>query len=541
MPPRIKDRTREFVSMCLTNQKHNDFAPTIGILADRGRGKSCYEFILNRLLQSGNPNRSSAFYQSPPSLIDKIKESFPKAFSSRFKVINDIYDTQIDDILNIDEAGNILNGKKALTIEQREFIEGLTFARHRHVPVIWCTTIPGVSKHLRILSEIMIYKRMNSGFVRALIEEGDKFAKKYASVLVKLPIDRALFRANYKYLVNAKGKEIHEGGLVMHKDLYCPWYTEAISQNMSEENMAAERGKQLAAQLELEPFIEEIVRKYGPELKKGYAAKLIKGFILNEKSPQEILALKPYVPDLVARAFQRYHESATTMTIKNPSKTLNIPEVPELSLDAPISFKSFLDAFYRNNLPLHIELSQKTTLERDNIIEILQDWLDGVGQRSLRVDHKIGQNNLTRLFKIFKNGEGVIQDDLRLCYVYEHWIASLTGGKVESGTGKPDILFEIDGKFYPGECKIRDNGQNCQSLDIREKLKPSYEYCLEHKIPCFPVFWRDVKWQGYGPVDYYYTIDIGKSFIANFEPLAVNILTNFNKEAFFLKPRIRKL
>ena len=533
----IKDYTKEFVEMCLNSAKHKDFAPSIGILADRGRGKSCFAFIVITLLLAGNKKRHAKFYQSPPSLLDKIEEAFPRAFSSRFDVIQDVFDIDEDNILAIDEAGNVLNGKKALTKEQREFIEGLTFARHKHVPVLWCTVIPGVSKMLNILSEIKIYKRMNIDYVKALIDDGDKFAKKYSHILTRLPIDRAIFRSNYKYFVDANGEEIREGGLVLNKKEYCPWYSEAISENMSGENMAAERDKVLSSQNALKSFIDEIVEKYGAQLKKGFAAKLIKGFILNEKSAKERLIYMPFVSDITAMAFQKYHEKEQKLLIKKTGNEIRIPEVPELSLDRP-NFKSFLDNFYMNNLPDMIQFNQKTSIKKEKIIGILKDWIDGVGQRSLRTDYSISQGNLTQLFKIFKNADGVLQDDLRLCYVYEHWIAKITDGNVFSGVGHPDIIFEINGKKYPGECKLRDNGQNCQSMDIREKLKPSYEYCLKHDIPYFPVFWRDVKWHKYGSIDYYYTVHVDGSFTFNFEQLEQNLLTDFNIEKYFLEQEI---
>ena len=126
---------------------------------------------------SGDSKRRVKIYGAPQKLLEEIKISYPLAFSKRFEIIDDVFDIEENDILGIDEAGMVLDGKKALTKEQREFIAGLTFARHNHVPVVWCTVHSGISKHMKILSEIKIYKHMNFDFVNALIKDGDYFVR----------------------------------------------------------------------------------------------------------------------------------------------------------------------------------------------------------------------------------------------------------------------------------------------------------------------------------------------------------------------------
>jgi len=534
----IKNITDEFAKFLLTSREYYDFAPTIGIFGNRGGGKTCLAFEIHTMLLSGDQEphyidgekfyRNVAIFRAPDRLLEEIKKSFPAKLASRFRIIDDIYDAKPFEIIYIDEAAQIFDGKLALKKENREIMGGFTYARHNRIPVIYCTVKPKVLQDLKIMTEIFIYKRLSKRFIRAFQKEGDDFVKEHEDTLLRLKIDRALIDSDYKYFPGS-------GGLAMPKKKYCPFYTEGISTNMRGQNLAHERSQEMEIKEAMEPLIQEIIKRYGPELKKGHSSKLVRGWLLNEK-PLIAETFKDSINDIVARAFQIWHDKHQEDDIKHV--TLSEIKVPNLiEIDETTSgFYNFLEDFYMENLSSHVAITSRTTIEKEKIIEVLLQWAEGIGIRDITVSldkHKtIPQITVQKIIKIFNNGEGVVQNDLRLFSCYEHWIAWRTGAKVFSGLGNPDLIFQMLRREFPGECKLYNNVQKNIAMDKRELLKPSLKFCIENNIPNYPVFFRNTKW---GDVDFVFNVNVEGSNIVNFEPLDNNILKNFNPDIFWSK------
>lgn len=525
------DHTREFTQMLSSNHKWPDFAPGIGILADRNWGKSCQEFMVLTLMIAGNPSRMVKFYKAPEELLVAIKKSFPKDFSKHFGIINDIWDAHKNDIISIDEAGVVLDGKEALTKEQREFIKGLTYARHHHSPVVWCTVHPGVSKNLHVLTEIKIFRHMGWDYVKALVDSKEKFANKYSYILQRLPIEKALFRANYKYFRDAKNQLIYEGGLHMPKDKFCPWFTQEISENMGSQSLASERSRDMEQKLNLDHIVNEVLKYYGDELKKGCRNAYIHGWFQRHR-PEEYQRYQRYIKDIGYQALNKLFEMKQRQITIPVREVIHIPKVKSIDDQG---FSDFLEKFYIENLPTVIEFNQKTSFEKETLIDVLVQWSMGLGQRSIDVpsnnrNKRIPIGIIGQILKNFKNGNGIIQDDLRLYRVYEHWIAKITGGIVLSGIGNPDILYTIHKKQFPGECKLYDDKSVSIAIDKTKKLKPSLDYCKEYNIPIFPFFFRNVKW---GDVDYLFEIFVDGPDLISVKKLDENVMEEFNSIQFY--------
>jgi len=486
-------------------------------------------------LLSGDSKRRVKIYGAPQKLLEEIKISYPLAFSKRFEIIDDVFDIEENDILGIDEAGMVLDGKKALTKEQREFIAGLTFARHNHVPVVWCTVHSGISKHMKILSEIKIYKHMNFDFVNALIKDGDYFVREKKDILVKIPIEKALFRSNYKYFVDRRGKPIYEGGLILPKDIYCPWFSDGISQNMVGSSMASERSKDMEAKINLESVVREVMDFYGNELKKGNRNALIHGY-LQKVRPLDYQKFRDYVSDIGYQALYNLFTDKEDSIPENKAKL----EVPELSADNfdESGFIPFMEKMYIENLPERVILNHKTTFDREKIIEILKSWASGLGIREINIPIGNGKNisqlvvnDILKLYKDGKRKSASIPNNLRLYNIYEIWIQKNTKASFRDGSiGKPDLYYDLDGKKYPAECKLWDDKQKCIAMDKRDKLKPSVDYCVKNGISHFPLFWRNVKW---GDTDYLFDIPVEEAHVINLEALKENILHTFTPELFW--------
>ena len=517
--------------MLRNNAKYPDFSPGIGILADRNWGKTCMEFEILVLLLIGNNKRKVKFYKAPENLLIEIKKAgFPPSLTKRFEIIEDIWDVEKNDILAIDEAGIVLDGKEALTKHQREFIKGLTYARHHHSPVIWCTVHPGVSKNLHVLTEIKIFRHMGWGYVKALIESKERFANKYSYILQHLPIEKSLFRANYKYFRDSKNNIIYEGGLVMPKDKFCPWYTQGISENMGNESMATERYKDMIQKLNLENIVNQVLDYYGDDLKKGCRNALIHGWFQRHK-PEEYQKYINSIKDIGYQALNKLFEKRLQQ--HNPINERIY--IPEISVSMESGFIEFLEKFYVENLPSIVQINRKTKYPKEKIIDVLIQWASGLGQRNIEVSSnnrgkRIPLKIVGDILKVFRDGNGVIQNDLRLYNSYEHWIANTTGGNVYSGIGNPDILFEISGKVFPGECKLYDDISVSIAMDKSKKLKPSLDFCKENDLPLFPLFYRNVKW---GDIDYLFEVFVDGPDIVNIKKLEENIMFNFKTKKFF--------
>lgn len=530
----IKDYTKDFIRMMLHSAEYGDFAPSIGILADRGWGKTCLEFIIYTLLLSGDSKRNVKIYKAPLKLLEEIKLAFPPVFADRFGIIDDVFDIEENDILGIDEAGLVLDGKKALTKEQREFIAGLTYARHNHVPVIWCTVHSGISKHMKILSEIKIYKHMNYDFMSALVKDGDYFVKEKAHILTRIPIEKALFRANYRYFSDSKGNQIYEGGLILPKDKYCKWFSDGISQNMFGSSMASERSKDMDAKTNLDSVVQEVIDFYGNELKKGNRNALIHGYLQKVK-PLEYQKYRDYISDI---GYQALYQLFVNKQDNTPEIKVKL-DIPKISVDIDGSgFIPFMEKMYIENLPQRVIFNHKTTFEREKLLEVLKSWASGLGIRQITIPIGKGKtiaqlviNDIIKLFKDGKRKSASIPNNLRLYNIYEIWIQKRTHASVRDGSiGEPDLYFEIDGQKYPAECKLWDDIAKCLAMDKRVKLKPSLDYCSKYDISHFPLFFRNVKW---GDVDYMFDIPVKDEYIINLEGLKANILHKFDPKTFW--------
>lgn len=503
----LDNYTQKFIDMFLYSSKHEDFAPSILILADRGQGKTCLEFIIYTLLLAGNKKRYVKIYKAPPKLLEEIQNAFPPSLANRFDIIDDLLDVEENDILGIDEAGNVADAKRALTKELREFISGLTYARHNHIPVVCCTSHPGILRHLNIISEIKIYKHMNFDYVKALAKDGDTFAKKNGEILQKLPIEKALFRANYRYLRDSENKLIYQGGLILPKDIYCPWFTDGISQNMQGFSMATERMRDLEAKMSLDDTVDEVVKRLGKYLKKGNRNSLIRGYLLSV-DPERYQRIKNYIGDIGDKAlFKVFLKEEKGRNDLKPKVV-----VPENTFE----FSKYIEQFYDKNMNVDFNVYSKTN--KEEIISILNLWASGISIRDIAYDltHDYSHtkiktvNDVLKLFKDGKRKDENIPNGIRLFNVYELWMANKLSAKREGGIGKPDLYVMIDGVEYPAECKLYDNMQLKLVLDKYQKLRPSMIEAKKRGLDYFPLYFRNVKWKDN---DYMFRVEVENSTI----------------------------
>src|SRR4030042_3963923 len=545
----IHDYTKWFWKMFDDNVNNPEFSAIIWILAERGGGKTTLGMaIVNKLLE--DPTRPIYLFRAPQMLLNGIQQVVPPEYKNRFSIANQLHEISNNGVLFIDEGLDVVNAKEALTIELRDLAKSMSYSRHKRIFVIICSVTNGILKELRSIADIKIYKGLTAPFVESE-RKIDSFIKRYATDLPDLEIAQSLFISTYKYFKVGGSKEKKrrksvEGGLVVKLDM-CPWYNDKISKNMSEESFDSDYNKNQRIQGMIKDIINEAIEKFGKDLEKPLSLKRVRGWLQIEY--KELYSdIKRYVPDVIDQAcFLIYksnkneEDSSNEQEQKIESKAkIIVPEIAEIS-EKPI-FIDFLEQFYLENLPEEVQFNQKTSFSRETVIEVLRQWASGVGQRNIDVssdnrNKKIPLGIIGQIIKVFRDGATVLQDVLRIYRVYEFYTAKLTGAEVVSGPGRVDLFYNIDGVKYPGECKLYDDISVSIAIDKTKKLKPSVEYCLEHKIPYFPLFFRNVKWtdSSGNDCDFLFKIPVEGPDTVNVKKKQEFILNSFNPIKFFVE------
>lgn len=158
-------------------------------------------------------------------------------------------------------------------------------------------------------------------------------------------------------------------------------------------------------------------------------------------------------------------------------------------------FSLFLTQYYYKILPNMVKINQKTSVEKDTILEILDLWANRTGIRNISFSVKVHQgivNDILILFKEGKRDRNTILDDWRLYKMYEFWCGYKYTLKIISGHNKPDWVCELESKKIPGECKLFDDIKNSIRIHKEDKLH-SYKQ-FQEDLHYIPVLVRNVKW-----------------------------------------------
>ncbi len=179
----------------------------------------------------------------------------------------------------------------------------------------------------------------------------------------------------------------------------------------------------------------------------------------------------------------------------------------------------------------------------------MYDWVSGLSQREIRDNNGGSLTTINKIIKKYRSGDKLVNDNLRTCFVLEHFIAEKTNGKRLGGKSVPDLMYHENYKeLGPGEVKliIPGHGKKFVKFYVYSKdpnhhsLNPSFIYCLNKKVKRFPLFYFWPKW-GDSPIMIPISLSNHKSSISflieigDYDEYLLNFKT-FNKFTFFYSP-----
>lgn len=478
----ITEYSGKFIELFEKYKNNKEFSMIIWLIGARGSGKTTQEMMIADRLLETDKTRSVALFQAPEALLKAIQKALPKDKGNRFRIIDKLHEVINNDVILVDEGLDLMNAKESLTVELRNLGKSLSYSRHKRIFLIICSVTKGVFKDLRDMADMKIYKRLTVPFAESE-RSRDSFIKKYQFDLPNLTPDQSLFISTYKYF-NC------EGGLILDSKKYCPWYNDDISKNMAKESFDSDYKKQQKLQSNLKEIIEDAIKYFGKDLEKPLANRRVKGW-LQLKYSHLYSDIRKYVGDIVNQAVFLLYERE-----KNKEEY-----VPELVMPSKFTIPSdslcpeFFRNFYKENDKSDESLEIQT---------IIYHLLNGISQNQMCKDFReLEYNRVNNIVKKYNTGDGLQHEELRLAYVYEAWIASLTGGERDGGIGKPDIYYkdESGNVIGVGECKLLTTYirskvtfvQFSKNMDLY-RLNTGYKYCKENGLKVFLLFFRIPNW-----------------------------------------------
>ena len=542
----LEDKTGEFLKT-LEDLGENLGGPcyTKGLY---GSGKSAHLFKLNQLLIDAAPNyRNTAFFKAPDDLLKVIKRAIPGDLGKKFRIVDRLSEIENYDILCFDEGYLTLDAKSYFEKNAQNIIKSIVNIRHHNVvAIINSDDHGGILKRLRTKIFFWFYKTHTHGAIEE--DRTDKFAQKYKSLLTKLfNRDYCLFRFSHMDFLK---RDLTDGMLYLPLREIIPWWNEGISKYFSNKSFDAGLRELNEKAERIEPIIQKLGSIYGKKITRDQ----VRGYLFDHER-ENYIEFRDSISEIVSviksrfkiaelnkeKYMDRSEEDYLEVIEHDPQfyQNVNIPEITTKT-----SFQDFILLFYSSNLlDLKIE-------ERIYQANIMHDWSCGLNQREIRDNHGGSLTTINKIIKKFRSGYNLINDNLRICFVLEHYIALKTSAGRLGGKGDPDLMYYENYKeLGPGEVKliIPGHGKKYVKFYIYSKdpnhhsLNPSFRYCLNKNIKKFPLFYFWPKW-GDSPIMipiYLSEQKTSNSFLIgmdNYDEYSLNFKT-FNKFTFFYSPR----
>jgi len=546
----LEDQTDEFITRLHEFSGKDGFGGIAWTIGQIESGKSVLGATLaNQLLLYATDIRKVSLYQAPSKLLREIQRAIPKDVfdTDHFRIIERLSEVEPFDIFFLDEGYLGADAKDALTKSSKNFIQSLVTLRHSSVFSILNSQDDGILRGYRTKAQFKFYKSLTDGF----IEENprDKFAKRHAERIPILKPQETIFRITHPRFTNGYPR-IRTGILLMDYHDYCPWWNEEISRSFEGETFDA----MLRRIEKIKDRSEDLIRLLASKFHDKITINVAKGFLW-DNYPELLIEFEDHLKYIVNAIKSRYKleelerlkygrkkvEKEEEEESTKSSHHVNKIYLPEVSRD--ITFPDFLLNFYR------INLKTLPAKEREYHSLIMWDWANGKSQADIMDDRSGSPNTINDIIKKYRSGIKLSNDYHRVAFALEFYIALYTDGIRQGGQSQPDLMYyQNHDPLGPGEVKLVQTKSNRIRFYINSRntdhhsLTPSYEYCLNHGLQRFPLFYFWPKW-GITPMMIPINLPSGSSQYENslfvekqdYEEYELNFKT-FNKFTFFLSP-----
>ena len=544
----LGDQTTAFIARLHKYSSRKGFGGIAWTIGQIESGKSVLgSTMANQLLLSALDIRKVPLYQAPSKLLREIQRAIPKDIFDKdhFRIIERLSEVEPFDIFFLDEGYLGADAKDALTKTSKNFIQSLVTLRHSSVFSILNSQDDGILRGYRTKAQFKFYKSLTDGF----IEENprDKFARKHAELIPILKPQETIFRITHPRFTNGYPR-IRTGILTMDYNDYCPWWNEEISRSFEGETFDAMLRRTEKIKDRSENLIKLLASKFHDKITIAVA----KGFLW-DNYPELLIEFEDHLKYIVNAIKSRYKlneldrlkydkeiekDENESITSSNYIDKIYLPEV-----NRNITVPDFLLNFYRINLKL---LPAK---DREYHSLIMYDWANGLSQADIMEQRGGSPNTINTIIKKYRSGIKLANIHHRVAFALEYYIALYTDGVRQGGQSQPDLMYyQNHDPLGPGEVKLIQTKSNRIRFYINSRnsdhhsLNPSYEYCLNHGLTRFPLFYFWPKW-GITPMMIPVKLPEGGSqfensfFVekASYEEYELNFKL-FNKFMFFRAP-----
>lgn len=435
---------------------------TIGM---RRIGKTAFSFSeINDILEY-DKTRELCLFKAPKVLLEEVSKIFP----GRVYAVEELIDVRNNCILYVDEALLELNAKLATTTALRKFGQSLVKTSHKRIILIVCAQDDGFMKDLRKKADLVIYKRLIKGFVD---EAPDKFIKENAHFLLRMPREQAIVFSNYYHYnetVKINGEPVFTGLIDIDLKEHCPWWSDKISKNLSDESLDRDYEQSKKDILLIKEVAQTMIDIYGKNrMIKGKTQKLMKGYYLanNLKKYNRILGRTQQIEEFLVY----------------------------LCTDQLSEAEKKEDEKEKYELPPEIEKSGMTFAQYalfkfpNKIGKIFSLLFSGWKQEDIAKALRMNKADVSQLILSYSERE--------IGYWLEEWFSLRMGGGPTGGNSNAPDYIDALGRVF--SCKYRYNRKNTQTFFQETQkpwLKPEHDYCVDNLVETYFIVYLNPYWK----------------------------------------------
>ncbi|WP_371801754.1 hypothetical protein [Candidatus Lokiarchaeum ossiferum] len=452
----------------LANQKNDPESCYMCVIFGMRRiGKTALSFSKINVLMENDPTRKLCLFKCPDSLFNEIVKIFP----GRVYSAQNLMQVENDSILYIDEALLELNAKLATTKDLRNFGQSLVKTSHKRIITIVCAQDDGFMKDLRKKADLIIYKRLTTGFVD---ETENKFIKKKENreILLELPIEKAIVYSNYYFYnekIKLRGKTVFTGMIDIDLKKHCHWWSKKISRNMSNSSMDRDYEESIKNIGLIREVSQKMIDVYGKKrLKKSKTQRLIKGFYLENdmKKHREVQNLLSHIED--------YIEFLCTEQLTEEDKESEEDrkyQLPPEIINEGMTFGQYVQVKLPNS--------------NGKIMFLL---LSGWKQDEIADKMQMNKADVSEIIHSYS--------ETQIGYWLEEWFALRMGGGPTGGYSNAPDYIDATGRVFSLKYRYsRAHSQTFFQESQKPWLKPEHDYCVGNLIESYFLVYYNPQWR----------------------------------------------